>query len=374
MARILLLLDSGGDQRLLAGFLRKHHEVIQADGELDVSTAIDAESDMAIVGWIALQRIWQALGAKRQKTLPVLWPVLLVASPDCIGQIEPHLWDCIDELIVTPIRQTELQTRITVLLRSQQLSVELSEANQRLRDRNTQLEELNRLKSQFVSMVSHEFSNPLGVISGYVQMLQNKSQPLPAEQQQMFLTRIQASIKRLTALVSDVLIMGRVGVGKLSYEPAPTDLLAFCRQLVSEIKFSSPTPADLVFEVASDCEQWCEANTGKVCVDEKLLRQILTNLLTNAIKYSPETTPVLFRLTCDTQQITFQVQDKGIGIPENYQTHLFEPFQRADNVGDISGTGLGLAITQQCVELHGGKIRCESQVELGTTFIVTIPS
>ncbi len=369
MARILLLLDSSGDQRLLAEFLGRRHEVIQPDEHLNGPQAILTDSDMAIAGWLTLQRVWPDLKAKRQSVLPMLWPVLLVVSADCIGQVDQQLWDCIDELIVTPIRQAELETRIGVLLRSQQLSLELTTANQRLRERNIQLEELNRLKSQFVSMVSHEFRNPLGVASGYIQLLQSRGGQLEEPQQQDYLKRIQDTLKRLTTLVNDVLIIGRVGVGKLSYAPATFDLVAFCRRLVGEIQFSSPAPCAVDLQIGPQCE----AALHQVYMDENLLRHSLSNLLTNAIKYSPGGAPVTFRLECDAQQVKLQVQDHGIGIPDSDQPHLFEPFRRASNVSDISGTGLGLAIVKQCVELHDGVIQFESQINQGSTFIITLP-
>lgn len=369
MARILLLLDSSGDQRLLAEFLSRRHQVIQPDEHLMAPQAILVDSDMAIAGWLTLQRLWPELKAKRRNVSPLLWPVLLAVSADAIGQVDEQLWECIDELIATPIRQAELATRIRVLLRSQQLSLELTTANQRLRERNTQLEELNRLKSQFVSMVSHEFRNPLGVVSGYVQLLHSRGGQLTATQQQDYLNRIQDTLKRLKTLVDDVLIIGRVGVGKLSYAPVPFDLIAFCRRLVGEIQFSSPDPGAVDLQI----DPQCETNLQQVYMDENLLRHILSNLLTNAVKYSPTGSPVTFWLECDAQQVTLQVQDQGIGIPASDQPHLFEPFRRASNVSDISGTGLGLAIVKQCVELHGGGIQFESQIEQGSTFTITLP-
>ena len=108
-------------------------------------------------------------------------------------------------------------------------------------------------------------------------------------------------------------------------------------------------------------------------MDEKLLRQILTNLLSNAIKYSPEGDSVNFDLICEQKEAIFRIQDRGIGIPAVDRDQLFNSFHRASNVGTISGTGLGLAIVKRSVDLHGGKITLESEVEVGTTFIVTLP-
>jgi signal transduction histidine kinase len=109
------------------------------------------------------------------------------------------------------------------------------------------------------------------------------------------------------------------------------------------------------------------------CLDEKLLRHILSNLLSNAIKYSPTGSTVNFKLVGQNGQVIFQIQDEGIGIPEEDQQHLFETFHRAKNVVNIPGTGLGLAIVKRSVDLHGGKISVKSEVGVGTTFTVTIP-
>ncbi|HAJ64701.1 MAG TPA: hypothetical protein DCP31_40255 [Cyanobacteria bacterium UBA8543] len=108
-------------------------------------------------------------------------------------------------------------------------------------------------------------------------------------------------------------------------------------------------------------------------MDEKLLRQILTNLISNAVKYSPSDSTIKFNLTCLNDKAIFKIQDQGIGIPLEDQTRLFESFHRARNVGTIEGTGLGLAIVKQCVDLHTGEITVESEVGKGTTFTVILP-
>jgi signal transduction histidine kinase len=103
------------------------------------------------------------------------------------------------------------------------------------------------------------------------------------------------------------------------------------------------------------------------------LGHIVTNLLSNAIKYSPQGGTIQFDLTCDSESAVFRIQDTGIGIPKVDLEKLFDSFRRAGNVGNIQGTGLGLAIVKKCVDLHGGTITVESELEIGTTFIVTLP-
>jgi signal transduction histidine kinase len=108
-------------------------------------------------------------------------------------------------------------------------------------------------------------------------------------------------------------------------------------------------------------------------LDRKLMRQVLVNLLSNAIKYSPQGGNISFNLIIRNDNVTFKIQDEGIGIPLDEQAQIFEAFYRAQNVGTIPGTGLGLAIAKKCVNLHGGSIFVNSQTSMGTLVIVTLP-
>ncbi|MDB9463905.1 sensor histidine kinase, partial [Dolichospermum circinale] len=114
-------------------------------------------------------------------------------------------------------------------------------------------------------------------------------------------------------------------------------------------------------------------NYQLVLIDKKLLRQIITNLLTNAIKYSPDHNLVNFSLSREDHQLIFKISDYGIGIPATDQVHLFEYFQRGSNVGTLPGTGLGLSIVKKCVDLHEGEITFHSELGKGTVFTVILP-
>lgn len=161
-----------------------------------------------------------------------------------------------------------------------------------------------------------------------------------------------------------MLLIGKAEAGKLKLELKPLDPTQFCRQLVEEMQLSAGIQYAITFINQGEC--------SNVCLDEKLLRHILSNLLLNAIKYSPQGGTVHFVVDCE-QEIIFRVQDYGIGIPEANQAQLFKSFHRASNVGTISGTGLGLAIVKKSVDLHGGKIAVQSEVGVGTTFTVMLP-
>jgi signal transduction histidine kinase len=142
-------------------------------------------------------------------------------------------------------------------------------------------------------------------------------------------------------------------------------VIDFCRNLVTEMKQATASDQTIHFGSEGTCHT--------ALLDAQLLRHILGNLLSNAIKYSPQDYSITFAVTCHPDQISFLVQDQGIGIPEEDQAKLFDTFHRASNVRQIPGTGLGLAIVKQSVELHGGTIAFESEEGTGTTFTVTIP-
>lgn len=232
--------------------------------------------------------------------------------------------------------------------------------------------ELNEFKSRFVSMVSHEFGNPLMAVLMSAELLK-KCGPLKTESEKLkYVERIQTSAEQMSKLLKDVLVIGKAEAGKLEFKPAPLDLIKFCSDVVEEIQLSAGGNITINFAhnnlIANE-----GYHGGLLLLDEKLLRHILTNLLSNAVKYSPQGSTVHFDLLCQDGQVIFQIKDEGIGIPPEDQQRLFESFYRAKNVGKIPGTGLGLAIVKQSVDLHGGKIEATSDVGVGTTFTVTLP-
>ncbi len=225
--------------------------------------------------------------------------------------------------------------------------------------------ELNELKIRFFSMVSHEFRTPLSTILISAQLLENSNKEWSEEKKLKNLHRIQSSAKTMTQLLTDILTLTRAEAGKLEFRPQPLDLEDFCFSLLEEIKFSTRAEKDILF--VSQCSQriaW---------MDERMLRSIVTNLVDNAIKYSPDDSKIYFTLSDESGQAIFQIQDQGIGISPEEEEQLYQAFQRGENVGDVTGTGLGLAVVKKCVELHGGSIKLESKVGVGTTFSVRIP-
>lgn len=225
--------------------------------------------------------------------------------------------------------------------------------------------ELNELKIRFFSMVSHEFRTPLSTILISAQVLENSKKEWSEEKKLKNLHRIQSSAKTMTQLLTDILTLTRAEAGKLEFRPQPIDLQDFCFSILEELKFSTRAQKEILF--ISHCYQ------RVAWMDERMLRSIVSNLVDNAIKYSPDNSQIHFTLAAESGQAIFKIQDQGIGICQEEQDQLYQAFQRGENVGDVTGTGLGLAVVKKCVELHGGSIMLESKIGVGTTFTVTIP-
>jgi PAS domain S-box-containing protein len=224
--------------------------------------------------------------------------------------------------------------------------------------------EFSALKTRFVSMASHEFRTPLATIQATCDTLRNYIHKMSPEQVAARFEKIQGQVKHMALMLDDVLTLGRLQDGRMEFHPVEIEVDSFCQEIVDELRGLN-TSHELVYTAA--------LAVGRARVDRKLMRQIVTNLLTNAIKYSPQASTVRFEVHEDDGWLVMHVTDSGIGIPEEDQKHLFVPFHRAGNVGEVSGTGLGLAITKQGVELHGGTIACDSTVGVGTTFTISIP-
>lgn len=262
--------------------------------------------------------------------------------------------------IVKPFQTHDLSTAIEIAISRHRAELAIEAALE-------QEKELNELKSRFVSIVSHEFRNPLNVILFSIDLLTHYEEQLTPEKKQTYFTRARDAVLRMHELLEKVLVIGKAEAGKLECHPAPLNVLKFCQELLEEIKAAPETQPVIVF-TADDCTM----TQPLYLLDENLLRHILSNLLSNAIKYSPLDSEVEFTLTCEADTIIFCVRDRGIGIPIEDQVRLFDSFHRAGNVHKIPGTGLGLSIVKQCVDAHRGDIDVQSEVGAGSTFTVKL--
>jgi PAS domain S-box-containing protein len=224
--------------------------------------------------------------------------------------------------------------------------------------------ELSQLKSNFVSMVSHEFRTPLGVIMSSAEILDAYFNDLDSGERRDHLLSIAKNTRRMAVLMEEVLLLGQVDAGKIEFKPEPLELDKFCKRLVAEI--ASATHHSNPIQFAN------ESHSPMAFGDERLLRLIFSNLLSNAVKYSPEGTPVHFEVRREGTRAICQVRDQGIGIPGPDLDQLFKSFFRGGNAANFSGTGLGLFIVKRCVDLHEGHVRVESSPGNGTVVTVQL--
>lgn len=236
----------------------------------------------------------------------------------------------------------------------------------------TALKEAERLKDEFVALVSHELKNPLTSIKGYVQLLRfqlEQTHPLAlSEQAQLCLRVIEEEVDRLSGLASDVIDVARLQSGRLELRLDEVELVSLVRRVAQRQQITTTTHP---IAVQSDPEAlWLRA-------DRSRLEQVLLNLVGNAIKYSPVGGPIGIRLTqaAEAPQVQVSIQDHGIGIPREQQARLFGRFVRATNASaqGISGTGLGLFLCRELIERHGGQIWVESEEGQGTTINFVLP-
>lgn len=254
---------------------------------------------------------------------------------------------------------------------------ERKQAENELRETLKKERELNELKTRFISMASHEFRTPLTSIMGSTELVEHYSHKWSDQKKQVHFDRIYSNVRHMTQMLDEVLLVGKAEAGKLEFNPAPINVIQFCRSFVEELQQGAGREHTLIFRLQGLCLESESTADSNPCTaanfDKKLLQYILSNLLSNAIKYSPVGSTIQLVLTCHDSRLEIQIQDEGIGIPDEDQSRLFEAFHRATNVEGVPGTGLGLVIVKNAVDLHGGSITINSKVGEGTTFTVTLP-
>lgn len=261
-----------------------------------------------------------------------------------------------DSSLYTVIIQdmTELKRMEAELLEKEKISIALDKER-----------ELRELKNRFLSMMSHELRTPLASIRLSYDMLKQYAHIATEEEKQQYLDNIQIQVEHLNEMVSDVLTLSKSERAEQGFNPESTDLITYCRDIIEAFQINHSQSHQIEFE--------CPDRVITAEFDKKLLRRALTNLMSNAIKYSPQGGKVMFKLWLDASRVNIQIIDSGIGIPKEDVKRLFDPFHRAGNVGGLPGTGLGLAIAKQAIDLHDGSITFKSKAGKGTTFTIQIP-
>lgn len=220
-------------------------------------------------------------------------------------------------------------------------------------------------RSRFGVAVSHEFRTPLATIQTSTDLLRLYNDRLTNDRRAELLNTIATQVKHLANLLDDITLLSKVDLVGMETNPTPINLEHFCTQIVNELQWLVAERHRILFTNSGACVE--------ATLDEHLMRRILINLLTNAVKYSPNGGTVDLDLNCADGNVIIVVRDQGIGIPEEELNRIFETFHRGKNVGAIPGTGLGLTIVKQAVEQQHGSIEVQSQPGEGTTFTLRLP-
>ncbi|MGV3762401.1 PAS domain-containing sensor histidine kinase [Parapedobacter sp.] len=223
--------------------------------------------------------------------------------------------------------------------------------------------ELSQLKSRFVSMASHEFRTPLSAVQLSASLIEKYAEKPDLPNVLKHTGRIKSSVQLLTSILNDFLSLERLEAGKVLANNEAINLVELAEEITEEMQLICKANQHIVYQHTG--------SEGMFSLDANLLKNSIINLISNAIKYSGENTFIEFNTEINGDSCQVVVKDDGIGIPEEDQKNLFEPFFRAHNTGNIPGTGLGLNIVRRYVSLMGGWVTCQSAQDKGTVFTLT---
>lgn len=273
----------------------------------------------------------------------------------------------ISEVIARIENQLKLKDLQSQLLRqNKELEQEISDrkkAEQEILESLLKEQELNRLKSQFVSIISHEFKTPLATIQLAIDLISNYS--LDPEQRIERYQQIQSSVFYMNSLLESAIFTEKLDNKTVHLGLQTVNFNDFFNEILETFRETLPSSHEIISTI--------QGEIPRIKIEATLIRQVLSNLISNAIKYSPNGGQILVNLVYESNRLIFRVKDSGIGIPERDQDKLFQLFSRGSNTHNIRGTGLGLAIVQKAIKLLQGDISCTSTVGIGTEIVVSIP-
>lgn len=271
------------------------------------------------------------------------------------------------EKITEKIRQLNAELEIKV----EERTLILKEALQKLEQSQQELSEaldkekqLNEIKSRFVSMASHEFRTPLTTVLSSASLLSKYTTTEDQQKREKHIGRIRNSVNNLNDILEDFLSLGKLNEGKIDKKVEKVDIQQMTEEVAEEMKTQLKRDQRIYLEFSDNC---------RAITDRKLFRNVLINLLSNAIKFSDEGKPICVRGSVVKNKIIIDVIDEGIGISDEDQQLLFSSFFRGSNATNIQGTGLGLHIVKRYVDLLGGEVKVQSELNKGTTITFGIP-
>jgi PAS domain S-box-containing protein len=225
--------------------------------------------------------------------------------------------------------------------------------------------QVSEMKTRFISVTSHEFRTPMTAAMGSVELLANHFERLAPPKRQELLGRVTTSLHRLTEMLDEVLLLNRMDANRVEVNLVPVSLRNQLHSFIEEIRLGDRDAHAFDFQVSGEVENFA--------TDLNLLHHIVSNLLSNAVRYSPAGSKVTVCLEGGPERVKLSVRDQGIGIPEQDRSRIFEPFERGSNVGNIKGTGLGLNIVKRMTEMLGGTLAVEPVAPTGSCFTLSLP-
>ncbi|MFB2978078.1 ATP-binding protein [Microseira sp. BLCC-F43] len=383
--KILVVEDEAIVAEAIAESLRKQgYEVVAivTNGEEAIQKVAQNQPDLVLMDIVLEGDMDGIAAAEKIRTRCHIPTVFLTAYADEETLKRAKLTDPFG-YIIKPFQQKDLYVTLEIALHRHELETKLRQALE------TAEQKADR-QTKYVSLAAHELRNPLSAIVGSAKLL-GLSSKLDEQTQVKCLDLMKSASQSMNQLIEDMLVIGRAESEQLKFNPAPLNLKEFCRHLVEQMQLGVEEKHRITFV--------CTSRKSVAVLDQRLLHHILSNLLSNGMKYSPKGGEVHLQLEYlenweqrstgvspvgslensqfpipDYPMVIFRVRDAGIGIPKQDQEKLFEAFYRCSNVGEIKGSGLGLAIVKKAVELHRGAIEFESEVGAGTTFTVILPS
>lgn len=376
--KILLIEDNLAEARLLQEFIKltksQNFSLVHVQKLQDGIKQLNSEKydvillDLTLSDSQGLSSIPQLL--QQNPSNPI---IVLTNTNDEELAIEAVRQGAQDYLVKRHVNPDTLVRSVRYAIERKQFLEQLNQINQTLEtqveEKTTELlksQEINQLKSEFVSTLSHDIRNPLNTILLAAGLLEKYQKELTNNPQLDYVQLIRSAITNVLHLLDEASLIGKSDSGQLAYQPHIINLENLCFELVKQAQLSAQEKQlNLIFTSSEPCLEFLG--------DATLLKHIISNLLNNAIKYSIPQGTVKFELIKQEKTVILKFQDQGIGLTEKDQKQLFQPFHRGENVGIIPGSGLGLTIVQQCVIAHKGEITVNSQVGVGSTFTVTLP-
>lgn len=225
--------------------------------------------------------------------------------------------------------------------------------------------ELNSMKSNFLSVVSHEFRTPLAGILSSTQLLQKYYQKWETEKNEKYLNQIVESVNYVTNILDHLSVIENDTNNTITLKPVSVDISEFLETIINENK--------MLFNTEVNIHKSFNLQEREHYIDKNLIRYIIGNILNNAIKFTQQSNEIFFSVDDNSQNLIFIITDFGIGIPSGEQTYIFEPFYRASNTENIKGTGFGLSVVKRMIDLYNGKIFIKSQLNKGTSITIILP-